>query len=163
MTVQQLTICAHAAENLIFSELYPGNAWYGKKLIDKKIETQFDHLKRHFKMDIFELLPTAIQVEWFNTSRRLFIDGKEISPIVSQKFRNHSPDGFAVGYGGSGCAQAALAIMIHFLPHWAALEYYQDFKWMMVAKWPQKDFSQTINLKAIIIDIVQRRVNDPVK
>jgi hypothetical protein len=49
----------------------------------------------------------------------LITDGRrplaDLSPRFSQKIRNHSPDGFEVGYPGSGPAQLALAILIDFL------------------------------------------------
>lgn len=49
---------------------------------------------------------------------------------------NHSPTGFAWGYGGSGPAQLALAILADHCPvPEDALPYYQSFKWAFVAKW----------------------------
>jgi hypothetical protein len=49
---------------------------------------------------------------------------------------NHSPDGFEWGYGGSGPAQLALAIMVHHFKGDTkkALSYYQEFKWMVIAQ-----------------------------
>lgn len=49
---------------------------------------------------------------------------------------NHSPDGFNWGYGGSGAAQLALAIMCNEfgaspLDHPA---HYQEFKWRVIAQ-----------------------------
>ena len=38
-------------------------------------------------------------------TREVCIWGKPLSPRPSWKLRNHSPDGFAWGYGGSGPAQ----------------------------------------------------------
>jgi len=35
-------------------------------------------------------------------THEVFIDDKQLSPAKSQKIINHSPDGFAWGYGGSG-------------------------------------------------------------
>jgi Family of unknown function (DUF6166) len=46
----------------------------------------------------------------------------------------HSPTGFEWGYGGSGPAQLALALLAHHLGAAAALELYQRFKWSVVAK-----------------------------
>jgi len=43
---------------------------------------------------------------------RVWLNGEELFPNDSQKVRNHSPDGFAWGYGGSGPAQLALAICL---------------------------------------------------
>ena len=55
------------------------------------------------------------------------------------KLRNHSPTGFAWGYGGSGPAQLALAILMHALGDAdRALRLYQDFKWAVIAKLEQR-------------------------
>lgn len=45
-------------------------------------------------------------------TKRVWLDGEELTPEESQKFRNHSPDGFNWGYYGSGPAQLALAIVL---------------------------------------------------
>lgn len=49
--------------------------------------------------------------------------------------RNHSPDGFEWGYGGSGPAQLALAICCELLEGDAAraLAVYQDVKWRFIS------------------------------
>src|SRR6185437_10265213 len=47
---------------------------------------------------------------------------------------NHSPDGFAWGYGGSGPSQLALALLADALEDdKLALSYYQTFKWEKIA------------------------------
>lgn len=43
---------------------------------------------------------------------RIYLNGKFLSPKRSQGVMNHSPDGFAWGYSGSGPAQLALAICL---------------------------------------------------
>lgn len=40
------------------------------------------------------------------------LNGKPFDPAPSQKIRNHSPDGFAWGYNGSGPHQLALGILL---------------------------------------------------
>ena len=61
---------------------------------------------------------------------------KQLSPIPSQKLRNHSPDGFAWGYGGSGPAQLALALLLDTTKEEdTASANYQNFKWKIVAGW----------------------------
>ncbi len=51
---------------------------------------------------------------------------------------NHSPDGFAWGYGGSGPAQLALALAADVLDDdERALKVYQDLKFAYVAGWAQ--------------------------
>jgi len=47
--------------------------------------------------------------------------------------RNHSPDGFAWGYGGSGPAQLALALLADAVDSKAAEKYYQAFKADVIA------------------------------
>lgn len=66
-------------------------------------------------------------------------DGKELDPRPSQKLWNHSPDGFEWGYGGSGPAQLALALLFD-VCHQAELsvKLHQDFKWEFVAKWDRE-------------------------
>lgn len=52
---------------------------------------------------------------------------------------NHSPTGFQWGYGGSGPAQSALAILADYLGNDAkAVNLHQDFKWAVIAKLPQE-------------------------
>lgn len=52
------------------------------------------------------------------------------------ELRNHSPTGFAWGYGGSGPAQLALAILMDATGEQAlALRFYQEFKFYFVAGW----------------------------
>jgi hypothetical protein len=61
----------------------------------------------------------------------------DLRPRASQQLFNHSPDGFAWGYGGSGPAQLALAILLdYYLDPALALRLHQDFKWATVARWP---------------------------
>lgn len=84
-------------------------------------------------------------------SREVFIDGQELIPTKSQKLRNHSPDGFAWGYGGSGPAQLALAIL-EFTDVETAASLYQDFKWEVIALLPQTDFVFEIDIKGWIVE-----------
>lgn len=52
---------------------------------------------------------------------------------------NHSPTGFSWGYGGSGPAQLALALLAHALGNDdAALRLYQQFKFRAVANLPPR-------------------------
>jgi len=52
----------------------------------------------------------------------------------SLALNNHSPDGYAWGYNGSGPAQLALAILLYeFGDPIMALEYYQDFKTAIIS------------------------------
>ena len=46
---------------------------------------------------------------------------------------NHSPTGFEFGYGGSGPAQLALAILADCCGDELAVQYHQAFKWAVIA------------------------------
>lgn len=79
-------------------------------------------------------------------TRRIWIRGEELSPVQSQKVYNHSPDGFNWGYGGSGPAQLALAILLEFTIVGKATDCYQKFKWDIIASLPKGDFSMPISM-----------------
>ena len=66
------------------------------------------------------------------------VNGVVLSPEPSQKLYNHSPTGFSWGYGGSGPSQLALALLLDFFGKDSEmLRFYQDFKFAVVANWPQ--------------------------
>ena len=57
---------------------------------------------------------------------------------------NHSPDGFNWGFGGSGPAQLALALLAdHLEDDDEALKYYQQFKLLIVAQLPERGWKLT--------------------
>ncbi|MBA7561610.1 hypothetical protein ES708_03249 [subsurface metagenome] len=85
--------------------------------------------------------------------RSVFIDDGLLRPGRSQKVYNHSPDGFNWGYGGSGPAQLALAILLKFTDKKTALRSHQEFKWDIIAKLPQKDFEINIDIKKLVRDL----------
>jgi hypothetical protein len=61
-------------------------------------------------------------------------DGEALDPAPSLAPRNHSPTGFAWGYGGSGPSQTALAILLDFTGDAAFAErHYQAFKREFIA------------------------------
>lgn len=61
----------------------------------------------------------------------------ELDPGPSLKIRNHSPDGFQWGYGGSGPSQLALAILLDLgIDIQIAEEIYQKFKFDVIANLP---------------------------
>jgi len=67
-------------------------------------------------------------------TRDVWLDGKLLDPKPSQEHRNHSPDGFNWGYGGSGPAQLALAIVLKIT---GKPNGYQELKWKVIAMLPQ--------------------------
>ena|SRR5688572_24591950 len=65
------------------------------------------------------------------------VDGSPLEPRLD--LRNHCPTGFEWGYGGSGPAQLALAILAdHLGDDQQALNLYQRFKWKVIADLPYK-------------------------
>jgi hypothetical protein len=63
------------------------------------------------------------------------VDGRRLKPRLD--LFNHSPTGFEWGYGGSGPAQLALAILAdHCTDTQEALNLHQRFKWSVVAELP---------------------------
>ena len=94
--------------------------------------------------------------DWNTKKVWLSVTGKEwteISPNDSQKVINHSPDGFNWGYGGSGPAQLALAIMLLIAPD-IAKAYYQQFKGRVIARLPQGDFK--LEIKEVSVPITNQ-------
>ena len=72
------------------------------------------------------------------------VDGQPLNPRLDLK--NHSPDGFEWGYGGSGAAQLSLAILADHLPDTQqALDFYHRFKWAAIAQFPRRKWSLTSN------------------
>ena len=66
-------------------------------------------------------------------------DGRFFDPKPSLRLINHSPDGFAWGYGGSGPAQFALGLLLDVTgnPKFA-MQHYQKFKFDVIAHLPQE-------------------------
>lgn len=70
---------------------------------------------------------------------RVEVDGEPLD--LRLNLYPHSPDGFQWGYGGSGPAQLALAILADCLgDDKKALGVYQRFKWGVVARLPKADW-----------------------
>ena len=70
------------------------------------------------------------------------VDGRRLNP--RRDLWNHSPTGFEWGYGGSGPAQLALAILAdHCGNDERALNFYQRFKWAVIAELPGRGWTLT--------------------
>jgi Family of unknown function (DUF6166) len=73
-----------------------------------------------------------------DATRNIYINGRLLTPQRSQALWNHSPDGFNWGYGGSGPAQLALAILLAAgLDDQRAMRLHQAFKWAVITSLPQ--------------------------
>lgn len=71
-------------------------------------------------------------------SGEVYVNGAPLDPEPSQRVWNHSPDGFAWGYGGSGPAQLALALLLVELDADEAVHLHQVFKREFIAGLPQE-------------------------
>jgi hypothetical protein len=80
-------------------------------------------------------------------------DGRRRSLQKRTDLANHSPTGFSWGYGGSGPAQLALALLADAVDDETALEHYDEFKWDVVAELPA---SWTLTREEIVAWIDQR-------
>jgi hypothetical protein len=90
--------------------------------------------------------PRKIHLRGNWKDQNVFINGELLTVHESLKVYNHSPDGFSWGYGGSGPAQLALAILLACVPREMAICNYQQFKWDVIAKLPQSDFEVEVEL-----------------
>lgn len=69
------------------------------------------------------------------------VNGYPLNPRYD--LRQHSPTGLEWGYGGSGPAQLALAILAHEYGNKFAEAWYQDFKWAVIARLPCRAWNLT--------------------
>jgi hypothetical protein len=69
------------------------------------------------------------------------VDGSPLNPRFD--LRQHSPTGFEFGYGGSGPAQLALAILADHKSDEFALEHYQGFKFKVIGSIQGDTFTLT--------------------
>jgi len=85
----------------------------------------------------------------------VYVGGQPLDLAGSLKIRNHSPDGFMWGYGGSGPSQLALALLLHFgATAQEALSWYQTFKGEIIAQLPQTDFEMQ---ESVVVDWLEAR------
>jgi len=70
---------------------------------------------------------------FINGVEHVTVNGAPLDPRFD--LANHSPSGFAWGYGGSGPAQLAIAILADCIGPINAIWFYQDFKWQVVCHW----------------------------
>lgn len=82
------------------------------------------------------------------------LDGSDLDP--RHDLRNHSPDGLAWGYGGSGPAQCALAMCAEVVGDERAQAIYQDFKRAFVERLPgSEEWAVTANIVLMIIEALE--------
>lgn len=92
--------------------------------------------------------PITFHLRGNATTREVWLDGERLDPAYSQAIRNHSPDGFNWGYGGSGPAQLALAICLQLMSKDDAQSFYQHLKYHVIAELPKgKDFEDDFTIE----------------
>ncbi len=78
------------------------------------------------------------------------VNGRRLNPRLD--LWNHSPTGFEWGYGGSGPAQLALAILAdHCRNDEQALNFHQRFKWAVIAELPYGSWTLTSRHIALVL------------
>ena len=91
-----------------------------------------------------------------NPGAEVYLAGGRLNPSESLAVARHSADGFGWGDGGSGAEQLALAILLRATDRETAVAHYQAFKWDVIAKLPQEDFSLRL---AKVSDWIASRVD----
>jgi hypothetical protein len=82
------------------------------------------------------------------------VNGQPLDPRLD--LGNHSPDGFEWGYGGSGPAQLALALLAdHLGDDERAVALHQEFKWAVVAHLPRQGWTLTSEQIAQVVQWFQ--------
>jgi uncharacterized protein DUF6166 len=83
------------------------------------------------------------------------VDGRPLNPRLD--LWNHSPTGFEWGYGGSGPAQLALAILAdHLGNNRQALDFHHRFKWAVIAELPGRGWRLTsLEIDAVLHTLQQ--------
>ena len=88
---------------------------------------------------------------------------ERLTPERSLALVNHSPSGFEWGYGGSGPAQLALALLLDYTGDEAfALDHYQAFKTEVVSQLDCAGSAGRWRLTASEIDAALRETSDDV-
>jgi Family of unknown function (DUF6166) len=86
-------------------------------------------------------------------------DGEKCQPLpLRLDLFNHSPTGFSWGYGGSGPAQLALALLADALADAdRAVRLHQEFKFKVVACWPEGErWWITTDQIAAVVNVIEQ-------
>ena len=96
---------------------------------------------------------TRVRIEGNYKKREVKLNGKVLSPERSLKVRQHSPDGFLWGYGGSGPTQLSLAILLEYCSNEQdAVRFTNKFKWDIIARLPRADVDFEIDLSQFMVN-----------
>src|SRR5436305_4299702 len=84
-------------------------------------------------------------------------DGEITGLPLRDDLRNHSPDGFEWGYGGSGPSQLALALAADVLEDdEKAQDVYQRLKFKLIGGLPDEGWVLTEDRIRTVIDVIRR-------
>src|ERR1035438_10621229 len=88
------------------------------------------------------------------------VNGRPLNPRLD--LWNHSPSGFEWGYGGSGPAQLALALLAdHLANDQEAVTLHQEFKRLVVARLPFRAWELTSEQMDSWLEILKNHITAP--
>lgn len=87
-----------------------------------------------------------IKIKGIWRTKKVFLNGKHLTPGKSLEIHHHSQDGFSWGNKGPESEQLALAILLECTPKEVAISMYQDFQSHILAQLPEEDFSLNLNI-----------------
>ena len=170
---RSLAAAIRLSAEMLVSQLEARRSLVNAQALDRKIESHPERLEKANPLRASEPHPTeglklGKMREWSRiklkgkwSSNEVWLDDKPLTPARSLGLANHSPTGFSWGYGGSGPAQLALAVLLEITDEASALATYQDFKWAVIAQLPRSDFEIELeNTKVTSIDAGLKNSND---
>lgn len=89
-------------------------------------------------------MTVKIRAEW-NTGR-VWLNGREVTPGKSRKFRQHWPSFSWGDTCAGGSLQLACAIAIELWGTRVGLQNYADLTWKYIEKWPKEDLDIVLDL-----------------
>lgn len=98
-------------------------------------QSQPDSVFKHGDTFVIEGIIRMVKEHGFIVEKRIIVvNGHELDLATSLKVVYHSPGGFHWGYGGSGPAQAAFAVLQNLYGNEIAQQYYQALKREVIAR-----------------------------
>lgn len=106
--------------------------------------------------EFLQALPTKVSISGDWQKYEVLVDGKILDILKSQKVHNHSVE-FSWGYGGSGPAQFALALLLLYVDEETAHRHHHNLKFGWIGGLPQANFAGVYNLREIMLSILEKR------
>ena len=105
----------------------------------------FGHLRGWCTCSVSSPRPCSTAFRASERTREVYLAGGRLNPSESLAVARHSAHGFGWGDGGSGAAQLALALLLRATDRASAVVHYQAFKWEVIARLPQADFTLALS------------------